>query len=32
MDTFFIKPTDPASRPRDPETGECREMRNMERY
>ena len=22
MDTFFIKPTDPASRPRDPETGE----------
>ena len=22
MDTFFIKPTDPASRPRDPQTGE----------
>ena len=22
MDTFFIKPTDPASRPRDPETGQ----------
>lgn len=21
MNTFFIKPTDPASRPRDPETG-----------